>query len=246
MMRVSYDDIRDFKAIISALSKLVDEASIKFKPEGIELIAIDRAHISLIKLSIPKESFKEYDVQEEFSFGFNTQYLNKILGTSKRKESISFEATDPSSVTIKIIGALTRDYQVRNLDVSPPEVPELNLQFDVSASITSSGFKKAVNEIASVSDVVVIKADENGITLKSRGESNVEVEFTKDMGGLQEIELNKPVESAYSAEYLNDILVLTKLSGFTKLAFSEQKPLQLQFNMETGGNVIYLLAPQLG
>lgn len=246
MMKVSYDDIRDLKAIISALAKLVDEASIKFTPEGIELVAIDRAHISLVKLSIPKDAFKEYEVQEEFNFGFNTQYLLKILSTSKRKESITFESSDPSSVMIEIVGALRRDYQVRNLDVSPPEIPELNLQYDVSASINSSGFKKAVNEISSVSDVVVIKADENGVVLKSKGESNVEVEFTKDIGGLQEIELNKSAESSYSAEYLNDILVLTKLSGFVKLSFSDQKPLQLQFNMETGGNVIYLLAPQLG
>ncbi|QIJ32888.1 proliferating cell nuclear antigen (pcna) [Acidianus sulfidivorans JP7] len=248
-MRVSYEDVRDLKAIVTALVKLVDEASIKFTPSGIELVAIDRAHISLIKLSIPKEAFNEYDVQEEFSFGFNTQYFLKILSTSKRKETITFESNDPSLVSIELGGgsdSINRIYSIRNLEVSPPEIPELNLQFDVSATVNSSGFKKAIDEISAVSDVIIIRADENGILLKGKSESNVEVELDKNMGGLQDIELNKPTESSYSSDYLSDILVLTKLSGFTKLAFSEQKPLQIQFNMESGGNVTYLLAPQMG
>ncbi|WP_148691596.1 DNA polymerase sliding clamp [Acidianus manzaensis] len=245
-MRVSYDDIRDLKSIVTALARLVDEASIKFGTEGVELIAIDRAHISLVKLSIPKDAFKEYDVQEDFNFGFNTQYFLKILSTSKRKESITFESSDPSSISIEISGGLNRVYSIRNLDVSPPEIPELNLQYDVSATANSSGFKKAIDEISAVSDVTIIKADENGLLLKGKSESGVEVELSKDMGGLQEIELSKPTESSYSSDYLSDILVLTKLSGFIKLSFSEQKPLQIQFNMESGGNVTYLLAPQMG
>jgi proliferating cell nuclear antigen len=55
-----------------------------------------------------------------------------------------------------------------------------------------------------------------------------------------------PAESTYSCDYLDDILALTKLSGLMKISFSDQKPLQIQFNMESGGNVIYLLAPQMG
>ncbi len=246
IMKLSYDDVRDFKNILTALAKLVDEASLKIKPDGVELIAIDRAHISLVKLQIPKEAFKDYDVQDEFNFGFNTQYLLKILSVSKRKESMELEAEDPSQVIIRISGGFNREYIVRNLDVSPPEVPELNLEFDVNASINSSGFKKAISQISSVSDTILFKADENGITLKSKSETDVEVEFTKESGGLQDIELSKPAESTYSCDYLDDILALTKLSGLMKISFSDQKPLQIQFNMESGGNVIYLLAPQMG
>ncbi|NON62375.1 DNA polymerase sliding clamp, partial [Acidianus sp. DSM 29099] len=89
-------------------------------------------------------------------------------------------------------------------------------------------------------------ADENGIKLSTKSETNVEVELTKDMGAVSELELTKPTSSTYSSEYLSDILVLTNLSGNTRLFFGEQKPLQLQFDMENGGNVVYLLAPQMG
>ncbi|AWR94528.1 proliferating cell nuclear antigen (pcna) [Acidianus brierleyi] len=245
-MKVSYDDVRYFKAIIEALSRLVDEASFKIKPDGIELEAIDRAHISLIKINLPKDEFKEYDVQEDMNFGFSTQYLLKVLSTSKRKEELEIESQDVSTIIIRINGEYPRVFELRNMEVSPPELPELKIEFDVKATLKSEAFRKAVSEIATVSDVVDIIADENGIKVKSKGEAEAEVELSKDSGSIQDIEISKPIESSYSTDYLNDILVLTKLSGNTKMSFAEQKPLQLEFNTESGGSVIYLLAPQLG
>jgi proliferating cell nuclear antigen len=245
-MKVSYDDIRYFKAIIEALSRLVDEASFKIKPDGMELEAIDRAHISLIKINLPKDEFKEYDVQEDVNFGFSTQYLLKILSTSKRKEELEIESQDVSTIMLRINGEYPRVFELRNMEVSPPELPELKIEFDVNAIVKSDAFRKAIDEIATVSDVADIIADENGIKVKSKGEAEAEVELSKDSGSLQDIEISKSTESSYSTDYLNDILVLTKLSGSTKMSFAEQKPLQLEFNTESGGSVIYLLAPQLG
>jgi len=245
-MRVVYDNAMDFKAIIEALAKMVDEASLTFNSDAMELTAIDRAHISLIKLRFPKEAFKEYDITEEFRLGFNTQYMLKVLRSAKKKEQLEMESQDPSQINLKIIGSMVRDFVVRNIEISASEIPEINFQFDVKAKVVSSGFKRAINEIYTVSDSVQFNATESSLLLKSAGESEIEVELTKDMGGLQEISIEKPVSSTYSAEYLNDVLVLTKLSGFTKILYSEQKPLQLEFNMDNGGSVVYLLAPQAG
>lgn len=245
-MRVVYDNAMDFKAIIEALSKMVDEASLTFSQEAMELSAIDRAHISLIKLRFPKEAFKEYDVTGQFRFGFNSQYMLKVLKSAKKKEQLEIESEDLSKINLRILGSTIRDFTISNIEVSASEIPEINFQFDVKAKVVSSAFKKAVSQIYAVSDSVQFNATENSLTLRSTGESDVEVEFTKDMESLQEISIEKPVSSTYSAEYLNDVLVLTKLSGFIAVLFSEQKPLQLEFNTDNGGSVVYLLAPQAG
>ncbi|MEM1859569.1 MAG: DNA polymerase sliding clamp, partial [Metallosphaera sp.] len=89
-------------------------------------------------------------------------------------------------------------------------------------------------------------ATEMEIKLRSKESTEIEVEFSKEMGGLQEIEVKKPSVSSYPSDYLEDVLVLTRLSGFLNLLFSEQKPLQLEFNMDNGGSVVYLLAPNVG
>ncbi|MDT7876055.1 proliferating cell nuclear antigen (pcna) [Sulfolobaceae archaeon RB850M] len=244
-MHIVYDDVRDLKAIIQVLTKLVDEALFEIKDDGIQLIAVDKAHVSLIKIELPKDMFKEYDVQGEFNFGFNTQYMSKLLKAAKRKEEISIDADSEEVVKITLLGALGRVFKVNNLQVLPPEVPEINFEFDVRASVTSKGFKTAISEIATVADTVSISATEDKIIIKGEGENKIENEFSKDTGALAEIEFNKEASASYDVEYLNDILTLTKLSDYVKLAFSDQKPLQLDFNMEGGGKVTYLLAPKL-
>ncbi|MCY0860217.1 MAG: DNA polymerase sliding clamp [Sulfolobaceae archaeon] len=245
ILKVSSDDIRDLKAVIEALAKLVDEGSIKFTPEKMEIIALDRAHISLLQISFPKEMFKEYEVQNEYNFGFNAQYLLKLLKASKRKEAYELSAESNESITLKIIGSLVKEFNIRNLEVVPPEVPEINLEFDINALITSSGFKKAVQQVAAVSDTIDIQATEEKIIIKSEGEEKVEIEFSKESGGLQSIEATKEALSSYTADYLVDVLSLTKLSDTVGIAFSEKKPLKLEYNVEGGGKVTYLIAPKI-
>ncbi|MEM0091828.1 MAG: proliferating cell nuclear antigen (pcna) [Saccharolobus sp.] len=245
-MKIVYDDVRDLKTIIEALAKLVDEAAFKFKQDSMELVALDRAHISLITVVLPKEIFKEYDVQDELKFGFNTQNLLKLLKTAKRKEAIEISADSPDFINLNILGGVNREFIVRNLEITEPELPEINLQFDIIATINSNGFRSAVSEVSTVSDTVIIEGYEDKIIIKADGENKIEVEFSKESGGLQDLEYSQKSNSSYSAEYLDDILSLTKLSDLVKLSFSSQKPLQLEFNMEGGGKVNYLLAPKVG
>lgn len=245
ILKVSNEDVRDLKTIIEALSKLVDEGLIRFKADGMEIIALDRAHISLLKISFPREMFKEYEVQEEFNFGFNTRYLLTVLKASKRKEGYEISAETNETVNLKIIGSLTKEFNIRNLEVAPPEVPEINLEFDVNAVISSAGFKKAVEQVASISDSIGIQATEDKIVVKSEGEEKVEIEFSKESGGLQSIEATKESYSAYNSDYLVDMLSLTKLSDTVGISFSESKPLKLDYNVEGGGKVTYLIAPKV-
>ncbi|ABP96388.1 MULTISPECIES: proliferating cell nuclear antigen (pcna) [Metallosphaera] len=245
-MRIAYANAMDFKTVIEALSKLIDEVTFTFTSSGLDVVAVDRAHISLIKLHFPKEAFEEFDVEDQFRFGFNTQYMLKVMASAKRKEKIEMESREESEIVIRMLGEPPREFTIRNIEVPIQELPELKLDFDVKAKITSGGFKKAVSEIATVSDSVEIDATEMEIKLRSKESTEIEVEFSKEMGGLQEIEVKKPSVSSYPSDYLEDVLVLTRLSGFLNLLFSEQKPLQLEFNMDNGGSVVYLLAPNVG
>ncbi|MCA1820004.1 MAG: DNA polymerase sliding clamp, partial [Halobacteriales archaeon] len=46
--------------ILNAVSTLVDEAKIHVTPEGLNLKAVDPAHVAMVDLSIGKKAFVEY------------------------------------------------------------------------------------------------------------------------------------------------------------------------------------------
>lgn len=244
-MRVVHADVRDLKAIVTTLSKLVDEALLVFKPEGVELVTVDRAHIALIKLSLPSSAFQEYDVSEEFKFGFNAGYLSKLLKTAARKESFVMESESPDVVKIKLIGGVEREFTVKNLDIVPPEIPEINLEFAVKATVSSAGLKKAVSEAKAVTDTLTISANENEVKLSAEGETKIEVELDKDSGGLIDIQVDQPSTSSYDVAYMDDVMGLTRLSDTTYIAFSTNKPILMEFGQESTGKVTYLLAPKI-
>ncbi|AAY80192.1 proliferating cell nuclear antigen (pcna) [Sulfolobus acidocaldarius] len=247
IMRIVYDDVRDLKNIVETLTKFIDEGLFEIGQDGIRLVAVDKAHVSLINIELYKELFKEYEVEDEFKFGFNSQYLAKILSIAKRKEEISIESDSPERVKITLGGALNRVFIINNIQVSPPEVPEVNLEFEVKASLSSKAFKTTINEISAVTDTVDIIAVEDKVILKGEGKegSQIENEFSKDTGAISDMEFKNEAKSPYDVNYLSDILSLTNLSDYTRLAFSTEKPLELEFNMEGGGKVTYLLAPKL-
>lgn len=57
-MRIAYANAMDFKTVIEALSKLIDEVTFTFTSSGLDVVAVDRAHISLIKLHFPRKPLR--------------------------------------------------------------------------------------------------------------------------------------------------------------------------------------------
>ncbi|MFO1533172.1 MAG: DNA polymerase sliding clamp, partial [Thermoplasmatota archaeon] len=47
------------KTILDAVSTLVDEAKIQVTPDGVNLKAVDPAHVAMVDLTIGKKAFQE-------------------------------------------------------------------------------------------------------------------------------------------------------------------------------------------
>jgi len=70
-----------------------------------------------------------------------------------------------------------RENVVRNLEVASQEIPEINLQFDVSALVSAQEFRRAFDRITTVSETVIITAKEDGIFLRAEGETEMEIQL---------------------------------------------------------------------
>ncbi|BBG24194.1 proliferating cell nuclear antigen (pcna) [Sulfuracidifex tepidarius] len=246
MFKVLYGKASNFKTILDVLSHMIDEGSFKFDQNGMSLVAIDKAHISLATIEILTNAFKDYEVDEEFNFGFNTLYLLKIFKGISSKDELEISSSSPDVVKIVIYGDNSREYNVRNLSVEQPSLPKVNMDFPAKAVIPSKGFKSAIDQVSTVSDTVVISANDDSLVIRTPEDNkDAKVEVVFDKSDEVQINVNSKVESAYSADYLSYILGLTKISGTTSIGFDEKKPIQINFESQEGGKVTYLLAPKV-
>jgi proliferating cell nuclear antigen len=244
--RIKYPDVKTFKELIVALSKILDEAKLSLTRTGLRIVGMDPAKVAYIEVHMPREAFLEYEIEEDrevVEAGFNLGVLEDILEGRKGNPVEMVIAQD--KVLVSVEGAVIRRFLLPNLEVAVEELGEVELEHDVKAVVISDVLKKAISDIKAVSDIVEVEADENQIALRSTGEagSKVTLRLTRESSALINLEARNPSRAKYDVSYLENTLNLCKVAESVELMFSTDKPLELNFKSPDGSTVRYILAP---
>lgn len=244
--RLSYPDAKSFYNMLDSISKIVDEVTMIITNEGVRAVALDPAHVALITIELPPESFIEYEVEdEEVRLGFNVANTAKLIKRGKKGDKLDIEVDD-ERVTWSIVGATIKRYRVLNLDVPVPEIPEAQLEFKIRIAMIVDPFKNALKDAEAVGDTVELEAlDESTFVIRGVGAATAEAKIRSDSPAVVEFSVDEPGKSAYSIDYLKHVVSLTKVADTISIEFSQDMPLRLQFQLPAGGKVTYLLAPKV-
>ena len=52
------------RTIVDVLSVIVDEARMRFSPDGLDINVVDASHVALIKMHVDAAAFETWDVEE--------------------------------------------------------------------------------------------------------------------------------------------------------------------------------------
>jgi len=245
--RLSYPDAKSFYNILDSLSKIVDEVNMTITPDkGVKAVAVDPAHVALIMIELPPESFIEYEVEgDKAELGFNVANTAKIVKRGKKGDKLDIEVTE-DYVTWSIVGATIKRYKVLNLEVPVPEIPEAQLEFKVRVAMIVDPFKNALKDAEAVGDTVEFETpDEDTLIIRGVGAAVAEAKVKRDTPAVVEFEVKEPSKAAYSIDYLKHVLSLTKVADTIVIEYASEMPLRLQFQLPAGGKVTYLLAPKV-
>lgn len=243
LTRVVLPEAKIFKEIIDAISNLADEISIVLNPDGMVMRAMDVDQSSLLEVNFPKDMFLEYEVEEPQVIGVSVGNLKKVLKHLKKGENLTIiPEGDYVKFSIGEGGVSARRFRFRNLEVTTPQIPELELQFTVSAQIMTQALKKALEDIEEVGGSAEFNAKEEALIVRAVGVGRVEVRFAKGSLATISLEVKEPASAVYDAAKLTNILSVTKISDIVKLEFASKMPLKAEFIVGSG-KVTYLLAP---
>ena len=78
-MKLTIADPRYLRDSISVISELVNEVSIKFDKDGMEIIAMDPANVAMVVFRLLSSAFVEYDIKQDISFNVNLENFKQIL-----------------------------------------------------------------------------------------------------------------------------------------------------------------------
>ena len=235
----------EWKAVISSITTLVEEATFEATVEGITFRGMDPSHVALIDISWPNSAFEKYNCDSDIKFGVRVDEFSKVIKRAEKKESIEISISDDNMLQI-LIGK-NKKWSMRLIEGSASDTPLPKISYDSKIGLSSSTFDKILGDIDVVSDYLSIKTATNNAEFSGKGDSGEAViNFEKGMQGLEEITVNQECTGTYSLEYLNPIVkAMGSTSDSIICEFSSGKPLRIEFKVSNIGRIHFYLAPRV-
>ena len=235
----------DLKAIISAISTLVEEATFVATSEGITFRGMDPSHVALIDISWPNSAFEKYECDSDIKFGVRIDEFSKLIKRADKKDGIEITISDENMLMVTI--GKNKKYKIRLIESSATDTPLPKIPYDSKIILTSTQFDKILGDVQVVSDYLTIDTEESKAEFSGKGDSGeVVIEMDKSMNELEELSSKEPSTGTYSLEYLNPVVkAVGSTAGSITCEYSSSKPLRIEFKVANIGRIHFYLAPRV-
>ncbi len=230
------------KSVIDSLSTLVDEAKFQVAPDGLEVLAVDAAHVAMIDLSLSKAAFKNFEA-EEMELGIDIDKLSDATRLASADDEIEIVLEEEGLLRLEI-GNLTRRMSlVDTSGMTDPKIPDLELPAMIK--MPGEELERGIKAAEGISDHVALHATAGGFELSAEGDmDSVNLNLEKDT--LIEHRASEEVRSLFSLDYFSNMVKVAKSAGTVQLRLGNDYPVRLGFDFADGeGEVTYLLAPRI-
>lgn len=248
MFKAKFTEAEFFKNLISSFQIIVEEAVFTLSDEKILFRAWDPSHVVMVNCALPQSLFEEYACDETTKICMSLPQISKVLKGARGNEPLEISVEKGDLITLRVMGEYRRVFNLSTLAVKEEEeLPLPSLSFNVKLRITTSCFKRMVDDIAMISDYVRIRASENVLEFDGLGDfGNAELTLAKGSEPLLNFEVAQESVASYDANTLSDIAKVTSnCSDVVSLEFSSEIPVKLDFELPQQGKLIYYLAPRV-
>ena len=159
----------DLKAIVSAISTLVEEATFVGTTEGITFRGMDPSHVALIDISCPNYAFERYECDAETRFGVRVNEFDKLIKEAKKNDSIEISISEQRMMEVAI--GRNKKYKMRLIEPSATDTPLPDIPYDAKITMAWSRFKKILDDVQVVSDYLTIHTSGSKVEFTGKGDS---------------------------------------------------------------------------
>ena len=235
----------EWKAIISAISTLVEEATFEATVEGVSFRGMDPSHVALIDISWPNSAFEKYSCDGDIKFGVRIDEFSKLIKRAEKSDGVEINISDDSMLHVSI--GKNKKYKMRLIESSASDTPLPKISYDSKITLSSSRLDKILGDIDVVSDYLSIKTTQKNVEFSGKGDAGeATINLEKDMEDVEGISVSQESSGTYSLEYLDPIV---KAVGGTAdsiiCEFSTEKPLRIEFKVTNIGRIHFYLAPRV-
>lgn len=244
-MKIVVADAPSLKFSVDSIASLVEEGVFEITKTGIHLKAMDPSQISMVSFSMPKESFLEYNVDEEKKIGLDIEQLSSVLARGSRGEKAELSVEDGRFV-IRFVGEKKkRTFKIPILDIGEGMQKEPKIEFKNFVKVNANAFREVLKDAKLVSSHIRLALGSSEFVAEVKGDSgDMRAEFEKDSAEIAEIKTSVEAKATFPLQYLEDMTKASPGSEAITIYIETDRPLKIEYKI-LGAEVRYYLAPRI-
>jgi proliferating cell nuclear antigen len=245
--------------VIDAIKDFVTDVNFLCTTDGIQMQAMDSAHVCLICMTLLAEGFTEYECSEDFTLGLNIVTLGKILRCAENSDTLTLSAK-PDGDTLDLVfespnGQRQSAFELRRMDIDSEQIEIPETEYQCSLKIPCSQFQKIVRDLSTIGEAtkIHVKSSVVSFTVTTETSGNAKLTVREDKTCKREeeqtlIDTDEPdreVVQMFALKYLSNFAKTTGIAEQVGIYMRDGMPLYITYDMGDVGSIGYYLAPKI-
>ena len=235
------------RTIFEVLKDIINDVNVYFTPQGIKVVSLDTAHVTLINMFLPAENFEEYSCDTEIIAGINLTNMYKLLKSVTNNDSLRMKIDDNDILEIEIENTVkhsTTKFRLKLLDINEDDLSVPDIDMDLVTTLPSVDFQRVARDMANLATDISIVRRGHLLELSCEGDF-ADQKTVIECGPPKEAE---PIGGVYPLKYINMYTKATNLCSNVQLFQNSQNPklpLIVRYAIANLGDVRFYLAQKM-
>ena len=234
------------KGIFEVLKDIINDVNVYFGPEGVKILTLDTARVTLVHMNLAAENFEEYSCPTEFTAGLNMANTFKLLKSVGPADTLTMniDGTEILECIIENTAKKSRTtFSLKLLDINEDILDVPDISMDVITTMPSIDFQRIARDMGNLATDMDIFRDGPRLELSCEGDfanQKTVLEFPDS--------IHKRIGATYNLRYINMFTKATGLCSSVQLlqdSSDENMPIVFRYGIANLGDVKFYLAPRV-
>jgi len=176
-MELTLENPSLLKKSIEIISDIVLEGTFVFKPDYVELVALNSNNVVMVIFRLLSTNFEKYDVEEDFQISLSLEHFSEVLKRCDDKAKLLLNI-DKNYNKLKIMsqGKNQKEFELSLIDFNDENLQKVpSLSFPAKIVLPSNVFTNAINDLNFLENGISFKIENSTLGLEGKtNESNYE------------------------------------------------------------------------
>ncbi len=242
-MELVLENPKLLKKSIEIISDIVLEGTFVFKPEYMELVALNSNNVVMVIFRLLSSNFKEYDVKEDVQISLSLEHLNSVLKSCDDSANLRLSFED-GKLNVISEGKNKKEFELSLIDFADDNLQKIpNLDFPVKIVTSSNNLTNAISDLGFIEEGVAFKVENKNFSVE--GKTNTmsgKIDFSENID--VQADETKEFSCRYSMEYLKKFIKADKLVNTVEMSFNNDYPLKIEYKLVDKLLLGFILAPR--